>query len=368
MKVALLSPFIHPIVEPFVGGTEAFLAHFAMALRRHDVQVVCYACEGSLIPGVEIRTCGVPMDVLAYPRALHELRGDEVLAIRAQEDAIMYQAIEDIRTDPSIDVLHNHSFSALPLFFAHLIQMPVIHTLHLPPILPNMIEALRSCRSQGVSLHLVAVSQHQARLWQPYYPVSCVIYNGLDAEALPLSLSHEERLAFVGRIDPSKGLEDAIEVAAHLGKSLDIYGAPQSLNASYFTTHIAPLLRSHPNLVHHGSVSQPTLFEGLGKACALLSPVKWDEPFGNAIIEAMAIGTPVIMYDRGSARELIRDGVSGFVVTPDHPQEMASAVGHTVLLDRALCATYARERFHLDLCIKNYLAFLSQAISSYIHP
>jgi len=73
VKIALLSPFFQPVVEPFVGGTEAFVAHFAMALKQQGIDVVCYACEGSAIPGVEIRTLGVPQAALAYPRAPHEL-------------------------------------------------------------------------------------------------------------------------------------------------------------------------------------------------------------------------------------------------------------------------------------------------------
>lgn len=364
MKVALLSPFIYPIVEPFVGGTEAFLARFAMGLQQQGVEVVCYTCEGSVMAGVEIRTCGVAGAALAYPRALHDLNGDEILTIRAYEDAVMFQAMEDARNDPSIDVLHNHSFSAVPLFLSHLVQMPIIHTLHLPPMLPSMTQALHFCKQQGHPLHLVAVSQSQAQQWQPHYPLTQVIYNGLDVESIPLSLSHEGTLAFVGRMDYNKGVEDAIKVAAMLGKSLDIYGAPQAFTASYFETRIVPLLQTHANVSYHGSVSQRTLFQGLRRAQALLCPVKWDEPFGNVIIEAMAVGTPVIMYDRGSAHELISEGINGFIITPDHLQEMAAAVERTTHIDRALCAASARRRFHLSICIEKYLALLHTASSS----
>jgi UDP-glucose:tetrahydrobiopterin glucosyltransferase len=254
--------------------------------------------------------------------------------------------------------LHNHSFSAVPLFISHLIRKPVIHTLHLPPMLPNMMEALRSCQKQAISLHLVAISQSQARLWQDYYPVRHIIYNGLDMEVLPPSCAHEGTLAFVGRIDQSKGIEDAIEVALQLGKTLDIYGAPQPFNTSYFETRIAPLLQHYPNLIYHGLVSHATLFQGLRKAQALLCPVKWDEPFGSVIIEAMAVGVPVIMYDRGSARELIMDGVSGFIVPADDCEAMRAAVERTDLLDHTLCATYARERFQIGTCVEGYLALL----------
>ena len=156
-----------------------------------------------------------------------------------------------------------------------------------------MTEALRLCKTQDLSLKVVALSHAHAQLWQPYYPVSQVIYNGLDFEAIPRGLSHDGTLAFVGRIDPSKGLEDAIEVASHLGKTLSIYGAPQLSNTSYFEMQIQPLLQSNPNILYHGLVDQQTLYQKLRLAQALLFPVKLDESFGNVIIEAMAVGTPV---------------------------------------------------------------------------
>lgn len=358
LKIALLSPFIHPIVEPFAGGTEAFIFHFSKALLQKGLEVVCYACEGSYIPGVEIRTFGVSKDALSYPQASHEMPGDAILIIRAYEDAIMYRAIEDARNDPSIDILHNHSFSAVPFFLSKFIQMPIIHTLHLPPMLPNMTQALSFCKNQNTLLHVVAISQQQAQRWQPFYPVSTVIYNGLDIEALPFGASHNGNLVFVGRIDPDKGLEDAISVATLLGKQLAIYGEPQPYNYTYFETSIQPLLMKHPNVIYHGSVTQQTLFQGVSQAQALVFPIKWDEPFGNVIIESMAVGTPVVMYDRGSAHELITNGLNGAIVAPDHVQALATAIEQVATLDRSACSIYARTHFSMTTCVENYLAFI----------
>lgn len=358
MKIALLSPFIHPVAEPFAGGTEAFIYHFSKALLQKGLEVVCYACEGSYIPGVEIRTFDVPKDALSYPHASHEMPGDAILTIRAYEDAIMYQAIEDARKDPTIDILHNHSFSAVPFFLSNLVQMPIIHTLHLPPMLPNMTQALRFCRNQNILLHVIAISQQQAQLWQPFYPVSAVIYNGLDIGALPFGADHDNTLVFVGRIDPDKGLEDAISVAALLGKQLAIYGEPQPYNYTYFETIIQPLLQKHPNVIYHGSVTQQTLFQGVSRAQALVFPIKWDEPFGNVIIESMAVGTPVVMYNRGSAHELIQDGLNGAIVTPDQIHELATAIEQVATLDRSACAIHARTHFSMATCVENYLAFI----------
>jgi glycosyltransferase involved in cell wall biosynthesis len=357
MKVAILSPFIHPIVEPFVGGIEASLHRLASGLSQ-TVDVVCYACEGSVIPGVEIRTCGAFASALAYSRELDDMNEEEMQNIRAYEDNIMYQAIEDAIKDTSINVIHNNSFSGVPFFLSGLIKLPMLHTLHLPPILPSMTETLRLCMAEDIALQIVALSHAQAQLWLPYYPVSRVIYNGLDFQAIPRSLSHDGTLAFVGKIDPNTGVEDAIEVASYLGKKLSIYGAPEPYHTLYFEGCIRPLLQTHPNVTYHGLVDQQTLFQGLGRVQALLFPVKWDEPFGNVIIEAMAVGTPVIMYDRGSACELIAEGISGYVVSQDNLIEMTSAVKRTEAIDRAACADYAQECFDLKRSVEEYIHIL----------
>ncbi len=363
MKVALLSHMVVPIAEPFIGGMESFFYRLATGLCREGVDVVCYACEGSFIPGAEIRTCGVPNSDLVYPRPVRELNGEQILDIRAREDTAIYRAIRNAREDPEITLLHNHSGSGIPFYLTKFIHLPMLHTVHYPPDMIAIIEALRFCTLTNTQLHVVAVSQTQARLWQPYYPISHVIHNGLDLHAIPYDLSHDGTLAFVGRMDPNKGVEDAIEVAALLGKQLHIYGAPLPSSAAYFEERIRPLLLTHDNVTYHGLADQQTLFEGLRKTQALLFPVKWNEPFGNVIVEAMAAGTPVIMYNRGSAQELIKNGLCGYIVPEDNLAEMASAVVHTEAFDRSACAQYAREHFSLEWCVQKYLE-LYRSVSS----
>jgi len=358
VKIALISPFSYPLVEPFAGGTGVAIARLATGLKHRGVDVVCYACEGSAISGVEVRTCGVFADSIAYPRAVNEMKGKEVLSFRATEDAVIYQAIEDALQDTSINVIHNHSFSGIPFFLTHFISKPILHTLHLPPTRSAMTEALRVCKTSKVQLHIVAVSYAHAQTWQPYYPVNQFIYNGLDFKAIPYSSHHNGTLAFAGRIVPAKGIEDAIEIAIRLGKNLAIYGDPKLANRSYFQSRIQPLLQAHSNVTYYGLVDHQTLFQGLCQAQALLFPTKWEEPFGYVIVEAMATGTPVIIYDRGSARELVVDDISGYVVPPDDLNAMAAAVERTEKIDRSLCAAYAREKFNIEKSVDRYLELI----------
>jgi glycosyltransferase involved in cell wall biosynthesis len=362
LKIALLSHMVVPIAEPFIGGMESFFYHLATGLRRQGIDIVCYACAGSFIPGVEIRTCDVPNSDLVYPQPVRELNGEQLLDIRAREDTAIYRVLQNVCEDPEITLLHNHSGSGIPFYLEKFIHVPMLHTLHYPPDIVAIIEALRFCTVTHTEPHVVAVSQTQARYWQPYYPINDIIHNGLDLTTIPYSLSHDGTLTFVGRMDPNKGVEDAIEVATRLGKQLHIYGAPLPSARAYFEKHIQPLLLTHDNVTYHGSVDQQTLFAGLQKTQALLFPVKWDEPFGNVIVEAMAVGTPVIMYNRGSAQELIKDGLSGYVIPKDNLAAMVAAVVRTEVFDRAACAQHARAYFSMEACIQKYLA-LYQRIS-----
>jgi glycosyltransferase involved in cell wall biosynthesis len=366
VKVALVSHFWYPIAEPFVGGTEAFIFRCAAALARAGIEVVCYACEGSQIPGVEIRTLGVAQGELATLQTQEGRSSYRMIALRDREDAVMWAALDDACRDPSIDLIHNNSFSAIPLFFSTLLPKPILHTLHLPPVVPTMAKAIRFCYEHGRELQLVAGSQAHARTWQEHHPVRQVIYYRFDTDALPPSTTtHEGTLAFAGRIDPTKGVEDAIAVATLLGKRLDIYGPTHPPLATYFETHIQPLLRAHPSITYHGLVSQATLLEGLSKAQALLFPIKWDEPFGYVTIEAMAMGTPVIMYDRGAAHELIREGLNGFIVEPNNVQAMADTVARTELVDRASCARYTREQYHIARSAREYIHLFEALLQAF---
>lgn len=354
MKVALLSPFMYSIVEPFAGGTEAFLYRLTTALLQRGLEVVCYACEGSNIPGVEIRTCGVPMNALVSQ--MQKMQKN----IYAPIDALLWTAFNDAYNDPTIDLIHNNSFSPVPLHLSTIAQKPVLHTFHLPPeamsYAAEILQAYHKANCEAnCQLQLVTGSEAHAQAWQAYHPVRRAIYCRFETQALPpYGTTQNGRLAFIGRIDPTKGVEDAIAVAVLLGKPLDIFGEPQPPQIPYFEKRVQPLLDKHPNITYHGLVTQEVLREHLRHAQALLFPIKWNEPFGYVTIEAMAMGTPVLMYDRGAAHELIVAGMNGFIVSPDDLQAMAAAVENTRQIDRAACAQYARERYNIHISAEQY--------------
>jgi UDP-glucose:tetrahydrobiopterin glucosyltransferase len=358
-KVALLSPFLYPVVDPCVGGTGVFCQRLAAGLIEHGVEVCCYACEGSSIPGVEVRTFGVRPDEITFRRPVEELDPAEVAAIRERERAIFQRCLDDAAADPEIELVHNSSFSAVPIEASGRLAKPLVHTIHVPPD-PAVTEVLG--RGGAGSLLVVAVSESQARLWRPFHPDIRVIPNSLDTRRLPPCRAHDGRLAFVGRIHPSKGVVDAIEVAVRLGKPLHLYGAVPPTGQSYYLEEVEPLVRRHPQVVMHGLVDQRTLFSELALAQALLVPSRWEEPFGYVNAEAMALGVPVVTYDRGAARELIPEGIGGHVVAADDIDAITEAAARTQAFDRAACCAYARERFDAERSTRAYLELYGEAL------
>lgn len=363
MKVALLTPFTYPVLDPCAGGTGVFCQRMAAGLIGHGVDVCCYACEGSSIPGVEIRSFGVRPDEITFRRPMEELDPAEVAAIRKRETAIFQRCLDDAMADPEVEVVHNSSFSAVPFQASGRLPKPLVHTLHIPPA--GDVAEVTEVLSSGVAeqLHVVAVSESQARLWRPFHPDIRVIPNSLDTRRLPGCRAHDGSLAFVGRIHPSKGVVDAIEVALRLARPLHLYGAIPPTGELYYARDVEPLLRRHPQLVMHGLVEQRTLFSALARAQALLVPSKWPEPFGYVNAEAMALGVPVVTYDRGAARELVPEGLGGHIVPPDDIDALTGAAASTGDFDRAACCAYARERFDAERSIRAYLDLYREALA-----
>src|SRR5262249_9448842 len=142
-------------------------------------------------------------------------------------------------------------------------------------------------------------------------------------------------LAFLGRIAPEKGLDAAVAIAERAGLPLRVAGKISPEDRAYFDRVIDPLFRSSPGVEYVGEGGGAEKDEFLGRARALVFPIDWEEPFGLVMIEAMACGTPVVAYRRGSVPEVLTDGVSGYIV---HGMDGAvEAIGRLDRLDRRAC-------------------------------
>jgi glycosyltransferase involved in cell wall biosynthesis len=247
------------------------------------------------------------------------------------------------------DLVHNH-LDWLPLTLSHWCAAPMVTTIHgfsHSTILP----AYRAARSEFVS---ISNSDRRAEL-----NYLATVYHGIDLTALPFSPNGGPDLVTLGRIHPDKGTADAIRIGQRTGRRLLICGLIQ--DHEYFDTEVLPHVDGD-TVVYLGSVGPQQRASVLGSAHALLHPIAFDEPFGLSVVEALACGTPVIAYRRGSMPEIIDPGRTGYLV--DGIDEAVTAVDRIADLDRANCRTSAARRFSADRMVRDYVAVYEQILRS----
>jgi glycosyltransferase involved in cell wall biosynthesis len=180
------------------------------------------------------------------------------------------------------------------------------------------------------------------------------VHHGLPGALLPFNPAPKGGyLAFLGRISPEKRPDRAIEIAVRAGAKLKIAAKIDKVDQEYWTNVIEPMVASSPNVEYVGEIGERQKAEFLGNADALLFPIDWPEPFGLVMIEAMSCGTPVIAFRRGSATEVIDDGVSGYLVE-DVPQAV-DAVRRLPALDRAQVRETFERRFDIERVAREYV-------------
>jgi glycosyltransferase involved in cell wall biosynthesis len=204
--------------------------------------------------------------------------------------------------------------------------------------------------------NLVSVSNNQRRLF-PGWNWQGTVYNGIGMNEFTFDRRGGDYLAFLGRISPEKGIEDAIAVSRLSGIPLKIAAKIDPMDRAYYEERVAPLLRD-PLFEYVGEIGQQEKDTFLGRARALIFPVRWPEPFGLVMVEAMATGTPVIASRYGAVPEVVVDGRTGFIC--DTPEEMALAAMRVAELDRRCCREVVEKRFSAAAMADGYEAIYAR--------
>lgn len=239
------------------------------------------------------------------------------------------------------DLIHNH-LDWLPLAFLEHVRAPMLTTIHGfsgRGILPAYLHARGSA--------FVSISDSDRA---PELDYISTVHHGIDLAALAFSAAAGDALVAFGRIHPDKGTADAIEIARLAGRRLVICGIVQ--DARYFREQVEPHIDGD-RVRYLGSVGSAPRSEILGSAAVLLHPIAFDEPFGLSVVEAMACGTPVIAYRRGSMPEIVDEGVTGFLV--EGVTQAVAKVATAAALDRAAIRRVAEDRFGVDRMVESYL-------------
>ncbi len=230
-------------------------------------------------------------------------------------------AYDQIKKSGQYDIIHGHYSLAsdlISLAFAHLQNTPSVFTLHSPLTIGQKYEDRKKTFEYFENIHYVSISNSQRTM-----PLSYVatIYHGLNLSLFPFKDSSDDFLLWGGRITPEKGLIFAIALANKLNKKINVVGRvdrENEKNLNYFQTEIKDKL-NNSLVTYFGEIDSQKRNELCIQSKCFLFPIQWEEPFGLVMIEAMACGTPVIAFARGSVPEVIKDGETGFIVnsSPD---------------------------------------------------
>ena len=333
MKIAQVAPLYESVPPKYYGGTERVVSYLTEELVNQGHDVTLFASGDSITRARLESTAGGALRLdrqCADPLVYHMLLLDRVM-----------------RKAETFDLVHFHTdYLHFPL--TRLLDVPHVTTLHGRLDLVDLLPLYR----EFSEVPLISVANHQ-RAPLSFANWVTTVHHGVPEELFTLYPTPGKYLAFLGRISPEKRLDRAIEIAQRAGIELRIAAKIDKADREYFDARIQPLL-GRPGVEYLGEIGESEKAAFLGNAYALLFPIDWPEPFGLVMIEAMACGTPVVAWRRGSVPEVVRHGETGFVV--DSLDEAVAAVERVPSLSRHRCRCVFEERFSARRMARDYLA------------
>ena len=332
MTIAQVAPLFESGPPPGYGGTERGVSSLTEALVRQGHQVTLFASGDSVTQARLVQACA------------HSLRLDQKCRDQLAHHIVLLEQV--FRQASAFDLIHFHiDYLHFPLSVRQ--HIPTVTTLHGRLDLPDLVPLYQ----MFPSIPVVSISDAQ-RAPLPWVNWLGTVYHGLPEDLYTFRETPGSYLAFLGRISPEKGVEQAIAIAQHVGMPLKIAAKVDRADREYFQEVVQPLLKN--SLIEYvGEVGGDNKDAFLGQAYALLFPIDWPEPFGLVMIEAMACGTPVIAYPCGSVPEVLEHGVTGWIV--EGMEEVVQAVERVPALSRARCRQVFEERFSASRMAHDYL-------------
>jgi glycosyltransferase involved in cell wall biosynthesis len=339
MKIAQVAPLFESVPPQCYGGTERVVSYLTEELVRQGHQVTLFASGDSVTQAHLVAAC---------PRAL---RLDEQCVDQLAHCMVLLEHV--FRQAPTFDLLHFHiDYLHFPLSVRQ--RVPHVTTLHGRLDIPDLVPVYQTFPSMPV----VSISDAQ-RIPLPGLQWQGTVYHGLPEDLYTFQDTPGSYLAFLGRISPEKGIEQAIAIARQAGMPLKIVAKIDQVDREYFQSVVQPLL-DDPLVEYLGEMGERDKNAFLGQAYALLFPIDWPEPFGLVMIEALACGTPVIAYGRGSVPEVLEDGVTGWIVAGR--DDAIQAIAQVSTLSRRRCRQTFEERFSATQMTQDYLRIYQQLL------
>lgn len=387
MRIGLLMPSIYASEALFpdkIFAPRELFTSLSNGLIGLGHDVIAYS-----VPDVDTqaRVIGIPTDTVEHLLPYYKFRGlapsqlqllDNEYAKHQLELACITRAFEGLKRK-EVDVLHVYMDSSY--FFSHyfndlLGQAPVLYTLHDPLPPAGTYEYHEFSRFADHTYVAISESFRKSSLALNFI---ATVYHGIPVSDYPFVAEPGKSLLFLGRLAPEKGLKSAVKAAIASKEAMTVsVNLPQEGETNVYYDSVRQDL-SNPAFTVLPVVDKKRRFALYGDAKALVFPIEWEEPFGIVVIEAMATGTPVIAYNRGSVPELIRDGVTGFIVDPDNADRpgkgnwivkkqgiegLVEAIGLLPTIDRKMCRAHVEEKFSVESMAQGYMQCYEKVLKS----
>jgi len=346
MKIAIVAPVMVSVPPKKYGGIELIVDELARGLADKGHEITVFCSGGSTIgqKGISrVETCPYPTSEHIEENRQWELKQILTIFGRQHEFDVIH-----FNYEPAV---FRFDIDGIVVNLLDFFTVPVALTFHNTTDIQANIEYYH----RTLSLHrheMIFVSENQRRPVS-FFPNTKVVYNALPIENFPVESKKENYLLFLGRITPFKGILEAIEVAKKTDIPLVIVAKVDPVDQEFYEKEVKNKIDG--KLIRYvGEADFAGKIEYLKKARCLLFPILWEEPFGLVMTEALACGTPVVAFKRGSVPEIIQDGVNGFIV--GNVDEMVEAIGKTETISAEKCRESVEGRFSVKRMVNEYEA------------
>jgi glycosyltransferase involved in cell wall biosynthesis len=332
MRIAQVAPLYERVPPLYYGGTERIVSYLTEELINQGHQLTLFASGDSITQADLVSPCAQSLRLNS-----------------ACKDRLVYHLLQleqVFRNAAAFDIIHFHTdYLQYPL--ARKLGAPHLTTLHGRLDLPELVPLYH----EFAEVPVASISGSQ-RIPLPWLNWQGTVYHGIPVDLYEYKQSQGDYLVFLGRISPEKRVDRAIEIAKRAKMKLKIAAKVDAVDRCYMDTEIRPLL-DDPLVEFIGEIGDKEKGELLGNAYALLFPIEWVEPFGLVMIEAMACGTPVVAFRRGSVPEVVDDNVTGFIV--ESIDDSLRAVEKIQHFDRSRCRSVFEKRFSAARMAADYV-------------
>ena len=355
LKLVLVSTPIGYLGSGKGGGVELTLISLIKGLVSLGHELVLVAPEGSILPadcmGIEIRH----VSGIDQPSWQHQ---DSNSPVQIPLNGVLPKLWEvALEIGKEADAILNFSYDWLPIWISSYVKQEIFHLISMGAVSETMKILIQNCfqlEPYRFAFHTYRQAADYELSIEPE-----IVGNGFDLDNYKFQPQSNRSLGWAGRVAPEKGLEDAVAVAAALGEKLLVWGIVENVQYASEIEELFP----NQTVEFRGFLSTSELQKEIGLCRALINTPKWNEAYGNVVVEAMACGVPVVAYDRGGPGELIHSGITGWLVPPDDIDALILSIKKIDNIDRRRCRDWVEEYASKEVFAKNIEKWLLKGIS-----